>query len=172
MPDNEKLNQNNPPKRETTQGSGKANRRSLLKGIAVTSGAVAVSRWKTPVVKQVILPAHAVATGYTCDIRLFTSEDISDSFAIAAVSPPPPYPPGALIRCELVFETDQDTRIATAEGRTDANGEIIVRETDFSPDPSTLIPSGVIVETVTLRKSCVNPEECDAECELDVTDLG
>jgi len=167
VPKNTKITRNTGSESETKAGS--TNRRNLLKGIAFTSGAAAVSRWKTPVVKQVVLPAHASATGYTCEIRLFSSEDISDSFAVVAVSPPPAYPPGALLLCELEIQTNVTTRTSTAQGRTDANGELIVRETDFTPNPTP--PSGEVTESIILRKSCVNPEECDAECELDLTDV-
>lgn len=147
------------------EGHEGSNRRGLLKGAALLGGAAAIPYWKTPIVRSVILPAHAQTSGFACNIEI-DPQNASDSILVT-VTPPPPYPPGGLIRTTLTLNTSNiGDPSDSVERPTDDNGQVSFSFDDFDLGDT----SGAAVESVAIQSTCANPEECDASCELVLTE--
>ena len=146
-------------------------RRNVVKDALLLGGVGAVTEWRKPIVQAVIPPGHARTTArFYCDItnQLDTS---GSGLLIASLTPIPPV--GSLIRCTITATGTQGTIQTTeSEQPTNSQGQAFFTESGFTFVSGFLsFPSGESLLTVIASKDCVNSEECDAECELDITEI-
>ena len=145
------------------------NRRKLVKGLVAGSAVTVVSEWHKPVIRTVLLPAHAstslATTSYQCTIE---SLDPSLNMILMKITPPPPL--GTAVGGNLLRVGDQGGVMSQpyVPSQTTSDGSAIFSElasgggTDgFSSDEMDI--------GFQLEGFCLNPEECDASCESDIS---